>query len=125
MKTLVQICQIIVACGLLNVWLLRFSKPTAYRGGASANMLDEFAAYGLPAWTCYFVGFLKVTSAFALLAGLIYPKLVLPSAVVVALLMLGAIAMHSRVGDALKKSVPAIAVLLLCVTIIAGHWLGW
>jgi hypothetical protein len=30
---LVQICQIIVAFGLLNVWLLRLNKPTADRGG--------------------------------------------------------------------------------------------
>ena len=79
METLVQICQVIVGCGLLNVWLLRFNKSTAYRGGTAANMLEEFAAYGLPAWSCYLVGFLKVTSAFALLAALIYPSLALPA----------------------------------------------
>ena len=53
MNTLVQICQIIVALGLLNVWLLRFNKPTAYRGGKAVNLPGEFAAYGLPAWSCY------------------------------------------------------------------------
>jgi hypothetical protein len=124
MKTLVQIGQIIVGCGLLNVWLMRFNKPTAYRGGTSANMLGEFAAYGLPAWSCYLVGFLKVASAFALLAGLLYPQLVLPAAIIVTVLMLGAVAMHAKVGDPLKKSVPALAVLVLCVIIIAGHGPG-
>ncbi|MBN2507833.1 MAG: DoxX family protein [Verrucomicrobia bacterium] len=124
MKTLVQICQIIVGLGLLNVWLLRFNKPTAYRGGTAANMLGEFAAYGLPAWSCYLVGFLKVASAFALLAGLLYPKPVLPAATVVAVLMLGAVAMHVKVRDPFKKSVPALAVLVLCVIIIAGQWPG-
>jgi uncharacterized membrane protein YphA (DoxX/SURF4 family) len=121
-KTLVQICQIIVGCGLLNVWLLRFNKRTGYRGGTSANMLEEFTAYGLPGWFCYLVGFLKVASGVALLAGLLYPVLVLPAAVVVAVLMLGAIAMHLKVRDPFRKSVPAIAVLVLCVTISAGHW---
>jgi uncharacterized membrane protein YphA (DoxX/SURF4 family) len=122
METLVQICQIIVGCGLLNVWLLRFNKSTAYRGGTAANMLEEFAAYGLPAWSCYLVGFLKVASAFALLAGLIYPALELPAAIVVAVLMAGAMAMHLKVGDPFRKSVPALSVLVLCAIIIAGRW---
>ena len=124
METLAQICQIIVGCGLLNVWLLRFNKSTAYRGGTAANMLEEFAAYGLPAWSCYLVGFLKVASAFALLAGLIptLSVIALPAAVIVALLMAGAVAMHVKVGDPFKKSVPALSVLILSAIIIAGHW---
>ena len=122
METIVQICQIVVGCGLLNVWLLRFNKSTAYRGGSAANMLEEFAAYGLPAWSCYLVGFLKVTSAFALLAGLLYPALVLPAAAVVAVLMLGAVVMHVKVGDPAKKSFPALSVLVLTLVVIAGHW---
>ena len=122
METLVPICQIIVGCGLLNVWLLRFNKPTAYRGSTAANMLEEFAAYGLPAWSCYLVGFLKVASAFGLLAGLLYPSLVLPAAAVIAVLMAGALAMHLKVGDPFKKSLPALSVLLLSAIIIAGRW---
>ncbi|MFM8789479.1 MAG: DoxX family protein [Chthoniobacterales bacterium] len=119
---LVRICQIIVGCGLLNVWLLRFNKPTAYRGSAAANMREEFAAYGLPVWSCYFVGLLKVASAFALLDGLKYPALVLPAAAVVAVLMLGALFMNIKVCYAAKESVPALSVLVLTLVIIAGHW---
>lgn len=122
MKTFVQLCQIIVGCGLLNVWLLRFNKHTAYRGGLATNMVSEFAAYGLPAWSCYLVGFLKVASALALLAGLLHPSLALPAAAVVAILMAGAVAMHLKVGDPFKKSLPAISMLILCAIIIAGHW---
>lgn len=124
MKLVVSICQILVGCGLLNVWLLRFNRPTSWRGGSSANMREEFAAYGLPAWSCYLVGFLKVASAFALLAGLLYPAVVLPAAAVVSVLMAGAVAMHIKVGDPLKKSLPAFSVLVLCAVIIAGHWQG-
>ena len=122
METLIQICQIVVGCGLLNVWLLRFNKPTAYRGSTAANMLEEFAAYGLPAWSCYLVGFLKVASAFAFLAGLLYPAVVLPAAIVIAILMAGALAMHIKVGDPFKKSLPALSLLLLSAIMIAGSW---
>lgn len=121
METLVAICQVLVGCGLLNVWLLRFNKPTGYRGSTAANMVEEFAAYGLPKWSCYVVGFLKVGSAFILLAGLAYPLPVLPAAILIAALMAGAVAMHLKVGDPFKKSVPALAVLVLCAVIVAGH----
>jgi hypothetical protein len=122
MEILLPACQIIVGCGLLNVWLLRFNKSTAYRGGTAANMREEFAAYGLPAWSCYLVGILKVGSALALLAGLVHPPLVLPAAIVIAVLMAGAVAMHLKVGDPFKKSLPALSVLILCAIIIAGRW---
>jgi hypothetical protein len=122
MEILVQICQIVVGCGLLNVWLLRFNKATAYRGGKASSMLEEFAAYGLPAWSCYLVGFLKVASAFALLAGLLYPVLILPAASIVAALMAGAIVMHLKVADPFKKSLPAISMLALSLLMVAGRW---
>ena len=39
MEILVPICQIVVGCGLLNVWLLRFNQATSYRGGSASSML--------------------------------------------------------------------------------------
>lgn len=81
-------------------------------------MREEFAAYGLPVWSCYAVGFLKVASAFALLVGLFQPALVLPAAAVISVLMLGAVAMHVKVHDPLKKAVPAFTILVLCLVII-------
>ena len=100
-----------------------YRPPTGpYRGGAAANMLEEFAAYGLPAWSCYLVGFLKVASAFALLAGLLYPAVVLPAAIIIAVLMAGAVAMHLKVGDPFMKSLPALSVLILSGIIAYGHW---
>jgi hypothetical protein len=76
MNTTLNVLQIIIALGLLNVWLLRFNKVTAYRGGSANTLLEEFAVYGLPAWFCYFIGILKVGSAVALLLGFIYPQLI-------------------------------------------------
>ena len=122
MEILVPICQIVVGCGLLNVWLLRFNQATSYRGGSASSMLEEFAAYGLPAWSCYLVGFLKVASAFALFAGFLYPVLILPAASIVAALMAGAIVMHLKVADPFKKSLPAISLLALCLLMMVGRW---
>jgi uncharacterized membrane protein YphA (DoxX/SURF4 family) len=109
-----QLAQIIVGLGLLNVWLIRFNKATEYRGGTAQNMREEFAAYGLPDWFCYLVGGLKITSGMLLLIGLAFPQIVPYVAILVSLLMIGALGMHVKVKDPIKKSVPAFCVLSLC-----------
>jgi hypothetical protein len=101
------ILQLIIAAGLLNVWLLRYQKATSYRGGNAKNLKDEFAVYGLAPWVHYVVGTLKVLSAFALVAGLWIPTLALGASLVVASLMLGAIAMHLKVRDPAIRFLPA------------------
>ncbi len=116
---LTAVLQIIVALGLLNVWLLRYSKTSVYRGGQAKNFKEEFAAYGLPGWFLYFIGALKIGSAIALLAGLWIHSIVLGAAVLVCLLMLGALAMHIKVKDPVGKSVPALVMLLMSATIVA------
>lgn len=111
------VLQVVVALGLLNVWLVRFNKSTSYRGGSAKNLKEEFAAYGLPSWFVYAIGALKIGSALALLAGLWIPQLVMPAAIVVALLMLGALSMHLKIRDPLMKSVPAGLMLIMSATI--------
>lgn len=110
--------QIFVALGLLNVWLIRRKNATAYRGGDAQNLKQEFAAYGLPDFMFYVVGGLKILAALALIAGIWLPAVVVPAAGVIVVLMLGAIAMHIKVGDPLMKSVPATLVLLMSATIV-------
>ena len=115
--------QVIVALGLLNVWLVRAKASTAYRGGSAQSLKEEFATYGLPDWTFYVVGILKVGSALLLLLGIWVksPDLVRPPALIVAGLMVGALAMHAKVKDPLTKSLPALAMLLMCVAIWFLH----
>ena len=120
MGTVMVILQIVAALGLLNVWLLRFNRRTGYRGGDAGSMVEEFAAYGLPAWFAYVIGALKVGSALALIAGIWRPAVVLPAAALISILMLGALAMHARIGDPLKKFLPALGMLVLCLGIIWG-----
>ena len=112
------ILQLAVALGLLNVWLVRAKAPTAYRGGSAQSLKEEFAAYGLPEWTFYAVGALKVGAAILLILGIWIPGLVRPAALVVAALMVGALAMHAKAKDSATKFVPALLVLVMAVAII-------
>jgi len=116
-STIAPLLQIIIACGLLNVWLLRFNRSTAYRGGNATTLVEEFAVYGLSPSFCYAIGTLKVGSALVLLLGLKLPFLVAPAAALVAGLMVGAIAMHAKVKDPIKKAVPASLMLAMSVAL--------
>lgn len=109
--------QVIVALGILNVWLLRPGQSTPYRGGDAKTLREEFAAYGLPFWFMCLVGVLKVGLALALLAALWLPALAQPAAIGLGSLMLGAIIVQLKVKDPVKKSLPAIAVLAMCAGI--------
>lgn len=117
MNNVVMVLQVLTALGLLNVWLLRFNQGTSYRGGSASTMLEEFAAYGLPVWFAYAIGVLKIGAAIALLAGLWLPALVFPAAALVCVLMVGALAMHAKIRDPLTKSLPALAMLAMALTI--------
>lgn len=116
--TVSSVLQVIVALGLLNVWLIRSGTATSYRGGDARSLKEEFAAYGLPDFFFYLVGALKIGSAILLLVGLWVPSLVLPAAAVVAVLMIGALAMHVKVKDPAMKSLPAFLMLLMSAGLV-------
>jgi uncharacterized membrane protein YphA (DoxX/SURF4 family) len=117
--SLTNLLQIIVGLGLLNVWLLRGRSSTPYRGGAAQTLQQEFAAYGLPGFAFYLVGALKIGAAIVLLAGVWLALPVRAAAGLVAALMIGAVAMHLKVGDPLMKSVPAALMLAMSAAIVA------
>lgn len=113
------VLQVVVALGLLNVWLVRVRSATSYRGGKAESLKDEFVEYGLPPFMFYVVGALKVGSALLLIAGIWDPRLVLPAAAVVALLMVGALIMHLKVKDPPIKSLPALLMLIMSASLCA------
>jgi hypothetical protein len=117
--SLTNLLQIIVGLGLLNVWLVRGRSSTSYRGGAAQTLQEEFAAYGLPGFAFYLVGALKIGAAIVLIAGVWMALPVRAAAGLVAALMIGAVAMHLKVGDPLIKSLPAALMLALCAAIVA------
>lgn len=114
--------QLFVAFGLLNVWLVRRSKKTEYRGSNADSLKDEFIAYGLPLWFYYVIGFIKISSAFLLILGFWIPSLVFPTALIIIFLMLGAVLMHIKVKDPLKKMLPALIVLIFSIGICVGSF---
>lgn len=120
MDSITIFLQLVVAFGLLNVWVIRSRHKTAYRGSNSSSLKNEFAAYGLPLWSFYLIGFIKISSALLLLLGLWIPFLVFPSALIVSFMMLGAVCMHIKVKDPLKKFLPALIMLFFSVAICFG-----
>ena len=113
MEWAANLIQIVIALGIANVWLLRSGKSTGWRGGAATNMKEELEVYGLPSWFMGLIGTLKLLLAAALIAGIWFPVVTQPAAAGLAALMLGAVAMHVKVKDPPKKSLPAFTMLLL------------
>lgn len=116
MLLVIVILKIIIALGLLNVWVLRFNKISKWRGGESKNMQEEFKAYGLPLWLMYLVGSLKVISALLLIISIEFPINDTLILYLICFMMLGAVFMHIRIRDSYMKSIPAF--LLLVITLI-------
>lgn len=110
--------QLVIALSIFNVWLMRFSKSTRWRGGNAKNMKEEFEFYGLPQWFMWLIGFLKLTLAALLIAGIFFPILIKPAATGIAVLMFGAVIMHIKIKDSLVKSLPAFIFLVLSVILI-------
>lgn len=113
-----SLLQLIVGLGLLNVWLLRARSATQYRGGEAKTLREEFQAYGLPDVAFYAVGAVKVTAGVILLAGLFMDLPVQIAASAVAVLMVGALTMHFKVGDPPMRSLPATLMLLMSLGIV-------
>ena len=107
MKILKYLLSATVSLVVLNVWFFRFNQSTIYRGGNASNMIEEFAVYGFSETIVYLVGGLKVLAALGLLIGFFKEKTIVPSAILMAILMSGAIFMHYRVADEAIKYLPA------------------
>jgi len=115
--SIMTLCQIIIAIGIYNVWILRANKATAWRGGEAKNMLEEFRVYGLSESCMKVVGACKVLIATCLMIGIWYPPVTPLAALALAAFMLAAVLMHARVRDPIRKSIPAATMLLLCLLV--------
>lgn len=117
MKTLKVILSLILSSVVINVWIFRFNRSTMYRGGDSSNMIEEFAIYGLSEAFVYIVGAFKILAALGILTGLFRKNLIIPSALLMALLMAVALFMHFKVGDDMIKFLPAFLMLILSLSL--------
>lgn len=110
--------KLIIGFSILNVWLIRFNRNTPWRGGSASNMKEEFAHYKLSPTVMFAVGTLKVILSILLMVSIWLPVLETPAALGIAALMFGAILMHFRVSDPIKKSIPAISFMILALAIV-------
>ena len=117
-ENLPLILQLIISVGLINVWLFRFNKVTEYRGGGANNMKEEFQAYGLPIWLMYVVGFLKIAIAIMLIVSIWIKELLEYNLWLLSVLMFGAVLMHLKVKDPIKKSYPALSILFMIASLL-------
>ena len=113
--------QILIALGILNVWLIRRDRPTAYRPEGARDIQEEFRRYGFPDGMWKVVGGTKVTLALLLLAGVFLPQIVPFAAGAMALMMTAAIIAHLRVRDPMMKSVPAVLMLAMSVYVVVAY----
>ena len=109
--------KIIVGLSILNVWLIQPNKPSKWRGGDATTIIEEFSVYGLSKTFYKVVFVVKVGLAILLLASIKYNFLTLYSSLGLAALLLGSIAMHFKVKDALFKSFPAFLFMAMNLTI--------
>lgn len=117
MDYLIIALQVIVGLSILNVWLIQNKKDTRWRGGDATTIVEEFKAYGLPVWSVYVVGTIKVVLALMLIASIWLPVLQFPAAIGLAIMLAGSVAMHFKIGDPLFKSFPAALFLAMCLVI--------
>lgn len=114
-------CQVLIALGIFNVWVVRRNRPTPFRPDGAEGIEEEFIRYGFPSWMWKAVGATKLTLAVLLLIGVFVPAIAPIAAAGMALLMISAIAAHVRVKDPLVKSLPAVTMLLLCAVVFASY----
>tara|TARA_R110000744_G_scaffold338323_4_gene443518 strand:+ start:92 stop:481 length:390 start_codon:yes stop_codon:yes gene_type:complete len=113
--------KIIIFMSIINVWFIRFNKPTPWRGGDSKSMKEEFEIYRLSPAIMYIIGTIKVSLAVMLLISIWIKDLSTPAAGAMGIFMLGAIAMHFKADDPSIKSFPALILFLISIGIVAGE----
>jgi hypothetical protein len=115
MKFLPYFAQIFVALTVISVWTIRFNRATPWRGGNAKNMCEEFSVYGLSAGLRKTVCCLKLSGSLLLLVGLWCAQCTFWGAALLSILMVSAVAMHVKVRDPMRKSLPALVIFVLCL----------
>lgn len=124
MQIVLIILQLFVALNILRIWLITSQRASIYRGGdgEAKTLREEFEYYGLPVWFMYVVGGLKIAAAIGLIVGIWMPALTPIAAAALIILMLGAIAMHIKVGDKLTTYLPAMLMFVLSTIIFLSTY---
>jgi len=107
MEVTVAIVQVVIAVSVIFVWVARLP-----------NVEKEFREYALSDVVRNLVGATKISAAALLLAGLWYPGLVFPAALVMTFFMVCAQFFHFKVRHPAIKYVPSLVLLLLSLYLV-------
>jgi hypothetical protein len=110
MHTVAIFAQVVIALSVTFVWIVRLP-----------NIVNEFEEYGLSDLIRNTVGAAKICVATLLITGIWYPGLVPASALLMALLMLGAQVAHFKAKHPWQKFMPSLGLLLLSLFVYAFY----
>ncbi len=85
---------------------------------------NDFKRFGYPPWFMYLTGILELIGALGMIVGVFLPVWKVPTGLLLAVVMVGAILTHVRVKDPDKKLMPATVLFLLALAVIAIYFLG-
>ena len=121
---IIVILKVMTALGIFNVWILRCNQVTEFRGGKSKSLKEEFQAYGLNIWFMYVIGIIKILISILFIVSFFIDDvsiLDLYGAAIMSTIMIGAILMHLKIKDPIKKSIPAITMLTMYSIIFLNY----
>ena len=102
------IFQVSIILGIFYAWTIGFNRESKFRGGKARNLKEEFLVYGLPGWSMYFIGGIKLLLSSLLILSFYMPVLVKPVAGALTVIMAVAVVMHLKIReDKLIKALPA------------------
>jgi len=109
MEYFIKLVQIAVAISVAYVWIFRFH-----------NVLKEFKQFELSDLTRNMIGASKIALATLLIVGIWQTSLVLISALLMGILMIGAQYFHFKVKNPFVKRLPSLILLILCAFLVAS-----
>ncbi|MEC8419770.1 MAG: DoxX family protein [Verrucomicrobiota bacterium] len=102
------IFQVSIILGIIYAWTLGFNRLSKFRAGNAKTMSEEFLVYGLPEWSLYVIGGIKLTLACLMILGFFLPYFVKPIAGLICLVMGAAVILHLKIReDSLLKAFPS------------------
>ena len=104
-STLLTICKTILSISIFFVWVVRYK-----------NIKEEFKGYYYPYWFRDFTGILMLSFSAMIMKN--KTELIILGCLGIIIQMLGALWTHYMVQNPLRKTIPAFAVLGLCLFIL-------
>jgi len=95
----------LVVGSIFFVWVVRYQ-----------NIIEEFKAYGLPAWLRDLVGILKLSFSLMLISS--DSIVILLGASGITVLMIAAMLTHLKVKSPFNKMLPSISLMIICLIIL-------